>query len=61
MKQREVEYTNEDWTDVWIYNCGWHIKGAHPYRMIFFGDQILDQPIGILQFYKETGLLPPKA
>ena len=61
MKQREVEYTDEDWTDTWVYDCGWRIKGSHPYRMIFFGEQILDQPIGILTFYKETGLLPPTA
>lgn len=58
---RQVTYTNEGWSDTWVYNCGWQIKGSHPYRRIFFGDQILDQPIGILQFYKETGILPPKA
>lgn len=57
---RQVNVNADNWTDVWIYDCGWQIKGSHPYRMIFFGDQILDQPIGILQFYKETGILPPK-
>ena len=57
---REIEYNCEGWTDVWVYDCGWRIKGSHPYRMIFFGDQLLDQPIGILQFYKESGILPPK-
>lgn len=51
------EYTDE--TDItWVYDCGWSIKGNHPYRLIFFGDQQLDQPIGILEFYNEYGILP---
>ena len=58
---RQITYTSEDWTDVWVYNCGWQLRDSHPYRMIFFGDQILNQPIGILQFYRETNILPPKA
>ena len=57
---RQVSYNCEGWTDVWVYNCGWHIKGWHPYRNIFFGELMLEQPIGILKFYKDTGILPPK-
>ena len=56
---REVTYSCEGWSDTWVYNCGWHIKGEHPYRMIFFGEQMLNQPIGIGKFYEETGILPP--
>lgn len=41
----------------WIYNCGWRIKGTHPYRQPC--EYInLNQPIGIKEFYKETGYLP---
>ena len=41
----------------WVYRCGWSIKGAHPYRpRVDFCN--LSQPIGILCFYKETGILP---
>ena len=57
---REITYSSEGWIDTWVFDCGWRIKGCHPYRMILFGEQILDQPIGIVQFYKETGILPPK-
>ena len=57
---REIEYNCEGWTDVWVYNCGWRIKGSHPYLLILDGGQYLNQPIGILQFFKETGILPPK-
>ena len=42
---------------IWVYNCGWRIKGTHPYRP--YCEYInLNQPIGILDFYKETGVLP---
>ena len=58
---RQVTYNCEGWTDIWVYDCGWKIKGSHPYRMVLFGDQILSQPIGILDFFKQTGILPPKA
>ena len=41
----------------WVYNCGWRIKGSHPYRPPC--EYInLNQPIGIRDFYKETGILP---
>ena len=43
--------------DEWTYNCGWRINGTHPYRPGYdFCD--LSQPIGILCFYKETGIFP---
>ena len=41
----------------WVYNCGWHIKGWHPYRPPWDWCN-LNQPIGILEFYKNTGILP---
>jgi len=56
---RDTTCSCAGWTDTWVYDCGWRIRGSHPYRMILFGEQILDQPIGIIQFYKETGILPP--
>ena len=44
----------------WDYNCGWRIKGTHPYRPGYdFCD--LSQPIGLLCFYKETGIFPRNA
>lgn len=44
----------------WVYNCGWRIKGTHPYRPPC--EYInLNQPIGIKEFYKETGYLPNNA
>ena len=41
----------------WVYNCGWRIKGWHPYRPPWDWCN-LNQPIGILEFYRETGYLP---
>lgn len=63
----QVHYSPSNETDgvcvdkyatTWVYDCGWRIKGCHPYRSTLFGDQCLDQPIGILEFYRETGALP---
>jgi len=37
-------------TFTWVYNCGWKLKGEHP-------DEAA-RPIGLLSFYKESGILP---
>lgn len=43
---------------VWIYNCGWYIQGSHPYRNTLCGIIDIQQTIGWLEFYRETGVLP---
>ena len=44
---------------VWVYECGWRVKGHHPYRCFFeFAQNEVIQPVGLLDFYKETGVLP---
>ena len=43
----------------WVYSCGWRIKGTQPYRPRHEFNN-LSQPIGLLCFYKETGILPRK-
>jgi hypothetical protein len=56
---------NED-RDLWRYDCGWRISATngtpsdnHPYREVRLdGYQMIIQPVGLLDFYKETGFLP---
>ena len=49
----------EPCTFIWVYDCGWHIEGHHPYRSTFeFAQNEVNQPIGLLDFYKESGVLP---
>jgi len=48
--------------DIWVYNCGWRLANwDHPYRVNFDGEDLLEQPIGLIDFYKQTGILPPKS
>ena len=57
MKQYTDAYFG-DFDMWWTYNCGWHPVGCHPYRNIVYGDMRLSQPVGILDFYKYSGVLP---
>lgn len=45
---------------VFVYDCGWRIAGSHPYRLCVDGEEIVWQPIGLLAFFKETGVLPQR-
>ena len=55
---REITLIFEGETETWVYNCGWHVKGWHPYRPPWDWCN-LNQPIGIREFFMETGILPP--
>ena len=46
-----TEYDREG--TVWVYNCGWHIMGSHPYRQELLGFQFISDPIGILEFFRD--------
>ena len=44
---------------VYVYNFGWQPIGWHPYRQdCTWGFPALDQPIGLLEFYRMTGVTP---
>jgi hypothetical protein len=61
------ERANKEW-DLWRYDCGWRIasnngvpSNNHPYRECRLdGFQMISQPVGLLDFYKDTGFLPTR-
>ena len=55
--RKQMSEVSDPYGFTWVYNCGWRIKGTHPYRP---ASNLIDleQPIGIFAFFKETGILP---